>query len=70
MGRKRVERLMREADLAGTSPCRTGFTRRDAKATLAPALVNRDFTAPAPNRLWVTDLTKHYAEQTRPNRRT
>ncbi|MFZ3475698.1 IS3 family transposase [Streptomyces sp. 4.24] len=57
VGRKRVERLMREADLAGVSPRRTGFTRRDPKATLAPDLVERDFTAPAPNRLWVTDLT-------------
>lgn len=41
----------------GISPRRKGFTRRDPKATLAPDLVNRDFTAPAPNRLWVTDLT-------------
>ncbi|MFC9431035.1 IS3 family transposase [Streptomyces sp. NPDC056987] len=57
VGRKRVERLMREAALAGVSPRRSGFTRRDPKATLAPDLVNRDFTAPAPNRLWVTDLT-------------
>lgn len=57
VGRKRVERLMREADLAGVSPRRKGFTRRDPKATLAPDLVQRDFTAPAPNRLWVTDLT-------------
>jgi transposase InsO family protein len=57
VGRKRVERLMREADLAGVSPRRTGFARRDPTATLAPGLVNRDFTAPAPSRLWVTDLT-------------
>jgi transposase InsO family protein len=57
VGRKRVERLMREADLAGVSPRRKGFTRRDPEATLAPDLVKRDFTAPAPNRLWVTDLT-------------
>ncbi|MEN8649083.1 IS3 family transposase [Streptomyces sp. 21So2-11] len=59
IGRKRVERLMREADLAGLSPRRTGkgFTRRDPTATLAPDLVQRDFTAPVPNRLWVTDLT-------------
>ncbi|MCX4682022.1 IS3 family transposase [Streptomyces sp. NBC_01433] len=57
VGRKRVERLMREADLAGISPRRTGFTRQDPKAILAPDLVIRDFTAPAPNRLWVTDLT-------------
>lgn len=57
VGRKRVERLMREADLAGLSPRRGGFTRRDPEATLAPDLVNRDFTAQGPNRLWVTDLT-------------
>jgi transposase InsO family protein len=57
VGRKRVERLMRESDIAGISPRRGGFTRRDPKATLAPDLVERDFTAPAPNRLWVTDLT-------------
>ncbi|MFJ5036047.1 IS3 family transposase [Streptomyces sp. NPDC088560] len=57
VGRKRVERLMREADIAGISPRRNGFTRRDPRATLAPDLVERDFTANAPNRLWVTDLT-------------
>jgi hypothetical protein len=57
VGRKRVERLMRQAELAGISPRRKGFTRRDPQAALAPDLVNRDFTAQAPNRLWVTDLT-------------
>ncbi|GAA3484791.1 hypothetical protein GCM10018966_093230 [Streptomyces yanii] len=57
VGRKRIERLMREADIAGISPRRKGFTRRDTGATLAPDLVERDFTAPALNRLWVTDLT-------------
>ncbi|MFE9574698.1 IS3 family transposase [Streptomyces sp. NPDC006692] len=58
IGRKRVERLMREAGLAGISPRRTGsFTRRDPDAGLAPDLVQRDFTADEPNRLWVTDLT-------------
>ncbi|MEV7239621.1 IS3 family transposase, partial [Streptomyces sp. NPDC051020] len=58
-GRKRVERLMREAGLHGISPRRhgKGFTRRDPEATLAPDLVQRDFTASEPNRLWVTDLT-------------
>ncbi|MEU9288927.1 IS3 family transposase [Streptomyces sp. NPDC048275] len=58
VGRKRVERLVREAGLAGISPRRSkGFTRRDPDADLAPDLVQRDFRAPAPNRLWVTDLT-------------
>ncbi|GGV60648.1 IS3 family transposase [Streptomyces massasporeus] len=51
VGRKRVERLMREAELAGVSSRRGGFTRRDPKATLAPDLVDRDFTAPALNLL-------------------
>ncbi|MEO3978057.1 IS3 family transposase [Streptomyces sp. CAU 1734] len=58
VGRKRVERLMRQAGLAGISPRRAkGFTRRDPNAELAPDLVERDFTAAVPNRLWVTDLT-------------
>lgn len=57
VGCKRVERLVREAGLVGISPCRKGFTRRDSKAALAPDFVNGDFTVPAPNRLWVTDLT-------------
>ena len=58
VGRKRVERLMRQAGLAGISPRGSkGFTRRDPDADLSPDLVKRDFTAPEPNRLWVTDLT-------------
>ncbi|MFJ9777652.1 IS3 family transposase [Kitasatospora sp. NPDC101157] len=59
VGRKRVERLMREAGLQGISPrlAGKGFTLRDPGAEPAPDLVRRDFTAPAPNRLWVTDLT-------------
>jgi transposase InsO family protein len=45
VGGKRVERLMRQADLQGISPCRTkGFTRRDPDADLADDLVQRDFT--------------------------
>ncbi len=49
---------MRQAGLTGVSPRRgKGFTRRDPDAGLAPDLVQRNFTASAPNRLWVTDLT-------------
>jgi len=33
-------------------------TRQDPTATPAPDLVNRDFTAPEPNRLWVADLSR------------
>ena len=58
VGRKRVARLMREADLQGASrraPART--TVRDAEARPAPDLVERKFTAEAPDRLWVADIT-------------
>ena len=58
VGRKRVARLMRAAGLAGVSR-RKGVrtTRRDGAARPAPDLVERDFTADAPDRLWVADIT-------------
>ena len=54
-----VERLMREAGLAGASHRHGGpkTTRRDQDARPAPDLVDRDFTASGPNRLWVSDIT-------------
>jgi putative transposase len=54
-----VERLMREAGLVGASHRRGGpkTTRRDQDARPAPDLVDRDFTASGPNRLWVSDIT-------------
>lgn len=57
--RKRVERLMREAGLVGASHRRGGptTTRRDQEARPAPDLVDRDFAAAGPNRLWVSDIT-------------
>lgn len=61
VGRKRVERLMRQAGLQGAflrKKWRTGSTRQDPRATPAPDLVNRDFTAVEPNRLWVADATR------------
>jgi putative transposase len=58
-GRKRIARLMRAAALTGASRRRKGVTttRRDQEARPAPDLVDRDFTAAAPNRLWVADIT-------------
>ena len=58
-GRKRVARLMRAAGLVGASRRRAGVatTKRDKEARLAPDLVDRDFTATAPNQLWVADIT-------------
>ncbi|MEO8429939.1 MAG: IS3 family transposase, partial [Acidobacteriota bacterium] len=58
VGRKRVARLMRAAGLAGISRRRwIRTTVRSAGASAAPDLVDRDFTAPAPDRLWVADIT-------------
>jgi putative transposase len=58
VARKRVARLMREAGLRGVSR-RKGFvtTRRSARNTAAPDLVERDFTATRPNKKWVADIT-------------
>jgi len=58
-GRKRVARLMRTAGLVGASRRRAGVTttKRDKEARPAPDLVDRDFTATAPNQLWVADIT-------------
>ena len=58
-GRKRVARLMRQAGLSGCSHRKGGptTTRRDEKARPAPDLVDRNFTASAPNQLWVADIT-------------
>jgi putative transposase len=59
VGRDRVARLMRELGLAGATRAKTARTTRPAAAAPAlPAdLVRRDFSAAAPNALWVTDLT-------------
>jgi putative transposase len=59
-GRKRVERLMAQAGVAGIYR-RTyrGCTRRDAAATPADDLVNRQFGVDGPDRLWVMDVTEH-----------
>ncbi len=53
-GCKRIARLMRAAGLVGASHRRHGVTttRRDPDARPAPDLVDRDFTATAPNQLW------------------
>ncbi|MFE2758237.1 IS3 family transposase [Actinosynnema sp. NPDC059335] len=61
VSRKRVERLMRQASLQGAflrKHWRTPSTRQDPRAAPAPDRVNRDFTAPAPDRLWVADATR------------
>ena len=58
VGRDQVGRLMKVAGLRGVRRDRRVFTTRpDRAANRAPDLVKRNFTAAAPNQLWVTDLT-------------
>ncbi len=58
IGRDQVARLMRQAGIRGVKwGRRVVTTRRDDMTARSPDLVKRDFTATAPNQLWVTDLT-------------
>jgi putative transposase len=60
-GRKRIERIMRQNGLQGAflrKGWKGGSTKQNPKHPAAPDLVNRDFKASAPNRLWVADLTR------------
>lgn len=58
IGRDQTGRLMRAAGIEGaTRSKRVKTTRPDSAAARHPDLVRREFTATAPNRLWVTDLT-------------
>lgn len=55
---KRVARLMRERNIQGASRRKSFITTiRDRDARPAPDLVERNFTANAPNKLWVSDIT-------------
>ncbi len=58
IGRDQVARLMRELGIWGVKRGRrVRTTRRDDTAPRSPDLVDREFSAEAPNQLWVTDLT-------------
>ena len=55
---ERVARLMREADMSARRKQRRVLTtRRDLSHTVAPNVLNREFTASEPNQKWVTDIT-------------
>ncbi len=56
-GRDRVGRLMRPLGLAGVTRARTARTTVPAPVAHPGDLVNRSFTAPRPDRLWVADIT-------------
>ena len=58
VGREQTRRLMRKAGLRGVQRGKPVFTTITDTADQRPAdLVNRQFTAAAPNRLWVADIT-------------
>jgi putative transposase len=58
VGRDRVARLMRELGIQGASRGKNKRTTVAGKPADRPDdLVQRDFTAAAPNRLWIADLT-------------
>ena len=57
VGRKRIARLMRQAGVAGVSRRRFVTTTVKGDSRQAPDLVERNFTADAPDRLWVADIT-------------
>ena len=62
--RKRVERLMRQAGVAGIHRRRgRGCTRRDPVAEPADDLVNRSFDPAQPDHLWVMDVTDHPTDE-------
>lgn len=58
IGRDQVARLMRQAGIRGIRRGKQVITTRaDPDSSRATDLVKRQFTAEAPNRLWVLDLT-------------
>jgi len=64
VGRKRVARLMKAANLAGRKRRRFKSTTDSNHAfPIAPNILARDFTATAPNQAWVTDVTSIWTRQ-------
>ena len=57
VGRKRIARLMSQAGLAGASRRKFVMTTARDGSRPAPDLVDRNFMADQPNRLWVADIT-------------
>src|SRR5512135_1688814 len=57
IGRKQVARLMTQAGLAGVSRRRFVVTTVKDGGRQAPDLVERNFRAEAPDRLWVADIS-------------
>ncbi len=64
VGRKRVARLMKAANLAGRKRRKFRSTTDSNHAfPIAPNVLERDFTATAPNEVWVTDITSVWTRE-------
>jgi putative transposase len=62
--RKRVERLMRQAQIVGIYRRKSrGCTRRDPDASPSEDLVKRRFNVAEADRLWVMDVTEHPTDE-------
>ena len=58
IGKKRVERLMRQEGIAGKKRKKFCVTTNSRHVDpIAPNIVQRHFDAPVPNAVWVTDVT-------------
>ena len=58
MSRGRIERLMRQHGIRSmmTRTCRVRTTDSRLDLRIAPNLMNRNFSADAPNRIWLADI--------------
>lgn len=64
VGRKRVERHMRQAGIQGVTRRRKSWTtRRNPLAVPSDDLVSRRFTVDRLDQLWVADITEHPARE-------
>ncbi len=59
---KLVKRIMRELGLKGLPGPKKGY-KNLKNAPTCEDLVQRQFTATAPNELWLTDITEHPTEE-------
>ncbi|MDI9589422.1 MAG: IS3 family transposase [Acidobacteriota bacterium] len=58
IGREQTRRVMKLAGVTGEGKANTPVTtRKSRRVDTRPDLVQRNFTAPQPNRLWVADIT-------------
>jgi putative transposase len=59
VGRKRIERAMRQHGIRARAPCRYRLRTTDSKHSLpvAPNLLDQNFVAGRPNQVWLADIT-------------